>query len=139
MCFTDNLWLNDNSFLWANTLHDPLLKYTIYVEGKNKVLKEHVILPKAGHSRLTMAFVQDNLEPAYDITYSGRKTEIYQILIFFTKGARDIKFFSPTDCRLLFWTPPFDRLDFVRLGLQQSFPGKRGGLKVISKELLLID
>ena len=25
MCFTDNLWLNDNSFLWANTLHDPLL------------------------------------------------------------------------------------------------------------------
>ena len=83
MGFTDNLWLNDNSFLWANTLHDPLLKYTVYVEGKNKVLKEHVILPKAGHSRLTMNFVQDNLEPAYDITYSGRKTEIYQTLILF--------------------------------------------------------
>ena len=82
LSFADNLWLSDNSFLWANTLHDPLLKYTIYVEGKNSVLREHVILPKAGHSRLTMEFVQDNLEPAYNIAYSGRNTKSFNNKIF---------------------------------------------------------
>ena len=56
--------------------------------GKKSVLREHVILPKAGHSRLTMEFVQDNLEPAYNIAYSGRNTQSFNNKIFISPKIR---------------------------------------------------
>ena len=113
------MWLDDDSFLWANKLDKPLVKYTISVEGKNILIKEHIILTKAGHCRLTMDFVQENPGPAYDITYSVK------LKYFFSNIRIKIEYmyvekFIYSIHRLLFWSPLSGGLDFFHLCLQQS-------------------
>lgn len=62
--------------MWTTELEQPLKKYTILEErGQQVTIQEEFILKKTGHCRLTMEFLKDNKEPAYEIAYSGNSLQ----------------------------------------------------------------
>ena len=58
-------------FLWAATLHAPLLKYKIIRQRGKHFIEATTILNRAGHCRLTIPCLKNNPTKAYEICYSG--------------------------------------------------------------------